>query len=268
MIPGAAIKLSAGSGGGFWEVPVLFEDNHLLALDKPAGLLTSPDPESPQQPSLLKLLHAGIAESKPWALQCGLQYVMNAHRLDFETSGVILFARNKEVLLHLADLFGSEKPINSCVALVRGAPKEETFTIDAALAPHPGKPGFMRIDIKDGKRSRTSFVILERFAGYALVKCQPLTSRTHQVRVHLQRAGLPVVADPMYGGGVLFLSQLKRGYRARKGGPERPLIGRVALHAERLELPHPVGGGMLAISAPWPKDLTVAVKYLRLFASR
>jgi RluA family pseudouridine synthase len=268
MIPGAPIKLSAGSDGGFWEVPVLFEDEHLLALDKPAGLLTSPDPEAPQQPSLLKLLHAGIAESKPWARQRGLQYLMNAHRLDLETSGVILFARSKDVLVRLADLFGSEKPINSCVALVRGAPKQETFTIDAGLAPHPGKPGFMHIDAKGGKRSRTSFVILERFAGYALVKCQPLTSRTHQVRVHLQRAGLPVVADAMYGGGPLFLSQLKRGYRARKGGPEHPLIGRVALHAERLELPHPIGGGVLSISAPWPKDLTVAVKYLRLFASR
>src|ERR1051326_8122741 len=98
----AVIKLSSPSTQEFWEIPVLYEDEHLLALDKPAGLLTSPDRYDSQRPNLMKLLHAGIAESKPWAREHRLTYLSNAHRLDFDTSGVILLAKNKETLVQLA----------------------------------------------------------------------------------------------------------------------------------------------------------------------
>ena len=103
----AVIKLSSPATKGFWEIPVLFEDEHLLALDKPSGLLTSPDRYDAERPNLMKLLHAGIAEGKPWAKERGLTYLSNAHRLDFETSGVILLAKNKETLVKLADMFGA-----------------------------------------------------------------------------------------------------------------------------------------------------------------
>src|SRR5882724_4883703 len=89
------IKLSSPATREFWEMPVLFEDEHLLALDKPAGLLTSPDRYDPARPNLMKLLHAGIERGAPWAKQRGLSYLMNAHRLDFETSGIILLAMSK-----------------------------------------------------------------------------------------------------------------------------------------------------------------------------
>ena len=262
----AVIKLSSPATREFWEIPVLFEDEHLLALDKPAGLLTSPDRYDPQRPNLMALLHAAIEAGKPWARERKLAYLSNAHRLDFETSGALLLAKSKPVLVALANLFGSEKPLKKYVALVWGAPPEEQFEVDAKLSSHPAKPGFIRVDPKSGKKSRTRFMVLEKFSDYALLRCEPLTERTHQIRAHLRHAGLPIVGDALYGGKNLWLSRLKRDYRLKPGREERPLISRVALHDEELTLPHPVTGQATVISAPWPKDLRVGVKYLRQFA--
>ena len=262
----ATIKLSSPATNEFWEIPVVFEDEHLLALDKPSGLLTSPDRYDPDRPNLMKLLHAGIAEAKLWARERGLTYLSNAHRLDFETSGIILLAKNKPVLVQLADLFGAEKPVKKYVALVQGCPIEDEFEIDAKLSPHPVKVGLMRVDPKHGKKSMTKFSVLEKFSSYTLMRCEPLTGRTHQIRIHLRHAGVPIVGDELYGGKPLWLSRLKPNYRLKPGREERPLMARVALHAEQLELNHPVTGQSLAITAPWPKDLTVAVKYLRQFS--
>ena len=104
------------------------------------------------------------------------------------------------------------------------------------------------------------------FPAGLLLRCQPLIERTHQIRVHLRHAGFPVVGDELYGGKTLWLSRLKRNFRLKPGHEERPLISRAALHAEELTLPHPVTGETLTITAPWPKDLRVALKYLRQFA--
>ncbi len=264
----SCIKLSAPASRKFWEIPVLFEDEYLLALDKPGGLLTSPDRYDPQRPNLMKLLHAAITGGKPWVRERGLNYLMNAHRLDFDTSGVILLAKSKPALVALADLFGSEKPLKQYVALVQGTPTEEKFEVDASLAPHPVRTGLIRVDPKNGKRSRTVFEVLEKFSGWTLLRCQPLIGRTHQIRAHLRHAGLSIVGDELYGGKPLWLSRLKPDYRLKRGHTERPLISRVALHAEQLTLPHPVTGETLTITAPWPKDFKVAVKYLRQFAKR
>lgn len=259
------IKLSSPATQEFWEIPVLFEDEHLLAIDKPSGLLSSPDRYDPNRPNLMKLLHAGIAAGKPWARERSLTYLMNAHRLDFETSGIILLAKNKPVLVELANLFGSEKPLKKYVALVRGTPAEPELEIDDKLAPHPTKIGLIRIDPKRGKRSRTIVRTLERFSRYTLLQCEPLTGRTHQIRVHLQSRELPIVGDALYGGRPIFLSSLKKNYVLKPGHEERPLMGRVALHAESLELVHPVTGKTVSISSPWPKDFQVTIKYLRQF---
>jgi 23S rRNA-/tRNA-specific pseudouridylate synthase len=97
------------------------------------------------------------------------------------------------------------------------------------------------------------------------LNCFPTTGRTHQIRVHLQHTGLPIVGDSPYGGSPLWLSRLKPDYRLKPGRTERPLLSRVALHAERLTLAHPVTGETITFTAPWPKDLQVAVKYLRQF---
>ncbi len=262
----ATIKLSSPATHEFWEIPVLFEDAHLLSLDKPAGLLASPDRNDPTRPSLMTLLHAGIAAGKPWAGERSLSYLMHAHRPDVETSGVFLLAKTKPVLVALANFFSLEQPCKQYVTLVHGAPKEDRFEIDAKIAPHPVRPGLMRIDSKGGKRARTRFEVVERFSRNTLLKCEPLPERPHQIRLHLGHAGLRVVGDELYGGKPLWLSHLKPDFRLKEGKTERPLISRVTLHMERLTLPHPITGEVLTITAPWPKDLKVAVKYLRQYA--
>jgi RluA family pseudouridine synthase len=255
---------------------VLFEDEHLLALDKPAGLPTAPETEARvetdvaavERPSLMKLLHAGIAAGKPWARERNLNYLNNQHRLDADTSGVLLLAKNKPAHIALADLFGCDQPQRKYIALVRGNLIEESFEVNAKIAPHAVQPGLMRVDKDNGKAAKTKITLLENFtrAGYALVKCEPVTDRPHQIRVHLSHVDLPIVADELYGGKKLWLSRLKKDFRLKPGHEERPLISRTALHAEELTLPHPITGETVTIKSEWPKDLRVAVKYLRLYA--
>jgi 23S rRNA pseudouridine1911/1915/1917 synthase len=265
----STIKLSSPATREFWEIPVLFEDEHLLALDKPARLLATPDPDDTPRPSLMALLHAGITGAKPWASERSLTYLNNACRLDFDASGVILLAKTKTAFMTLADLFSSEKVQQSYLALVRGEPLEKQFEVDAKLSPHPVKPGVMRVDHAGGKQAKTRFEVLETFprSGYALLKCEPLTGRLHQIRVHASYIDLKIAGDEIYGGKPLWLSRLKQDYRLKPGREERPLLGRAALHSEQITLPHPVTGESLTITAEWPKDIKVALKYLRLYAT-
>lgn len=260
------IKLSSPDTGEFWEIAVLFEDEHLLALDKPAGLLTSPERDEPTRPNLMTLLHAAIAGGKPWARSRNLTYLANAHRLDGEASGVILLAKNKPSHIALANLFSAEKPRKVYGALVQGAPPETTFEVDEKIAPFPGRPGVMRVDPKNGKKARTQFEVRERFGGWTWIECRPITDRAHQIRVHLKHFRLPVAGDRTYGGRQLLLSRIKPDFRLKPGHDERPLIATATLHAEEISLPHPVTGADLKIMAPCPKELTVALKYLRRYA--
>jgi 23S rRNA pseudouridine1911/1915/1917 synthase len=263
---GNIIKLSARAAGEFWEIPIVFEDDHLLAVNKPSRLLVSPDRYDPDRPNLMKLLHRDIADHKPWAVQRGLTYLANVHRLDFETTGVLLLAKTKPALVTLANLFGSEKPLKTYTALVHGMPEKDEFEVDVPIGPHPRVLGLMAVSPKSGKKSKTRFTVVQKFRGYTLLKCHPLTGRTHQIRVHLRWMKLSIVGDEAYHGSPLLLSQLKSNYRLRHDREERPLIATVALHAEELSLPHPVSGEQITMTAPWPKDLTVAVKYLKRYA--
>ncbi len=258
-----SIKLSSPATEEFWEIPVLFEDDHLLAINKPARLLTSPDRYESDRPSLMRLLHAGIAEGKPWAAQRRLSYMANAHRLDFECTGVLLLAKTKPALVHLANQFGCEKPVQTYLSILPGTPPDPKWEVDAPIAAFPGRPGQMRVDPKTGKKSRTSFEVREQFRGYTLVQCRPSTARPHQIRVHLKHWGLPICGDRVYGGRPLMLSELKEDFRLKPGKTERPLISTVALHAEELTITHPVTGAELKLTAPWPKDFAVAVQRLR-----
>ena len=259
------IKLSSKATDDFWKIDVLYEDDHLLALNKPALLLTSPDRYDPNRPNLMKLLHAGIATQADWAKARGLTYLANAHRLDFETSGAILLAKDKPTLIHLANAFGNAKISKEYIALCHSSPTYEEFELQAPLGPHPVKLNLMRVDKKMGKPAETRFVVQERFQRYCLLQCFPRTGRTHQIRVHLAHLDHPIVGDSLYGGKPLFLSSLKRDYQFKKNEPERALISRCALHAQGLEFEHPNGNERVKIVAPLPKDLTVAAKYLRKF---
>jgi RluA family pseudouridine synthase len=261
----ATIKLSVPVTHEFWEIPVLFEDAHLLALDKPAGLAASPDRLNPEKPDLMTLLHAAIAAGKPWARERNLTYLNNAHRLDAEATGIFLLVKDKPTLIALADLFGSGKPLKKYVALVHGSPGKETFETNAKIAAHAVQPGLQRVDPVDGKKSRALFTVLERFANCTLLRCEPLTDRPHQVRVLLEHAGWPVVGDELYGGKKLWLSRFKKNYRLKPGHEERPLLSRPALHVAELDFPHPVTGEAVSIKSELAKDLRVALKYLREF---
>jgi RluA family pseudouridine synthase len=262
------IKISSPATRDFWEIPVLFEDEHLLALDKPARLLVSPDRNNPTRPALISRLHHDIERGATWVKKRpGLSYLMNVHRLDFEATGILLLAKNKPAFITLANQFGSEKPNRIFLALVRGSMQQDTFDINAKIAPNRSKPGLMRIDDRGGKRARTEFTVRERFKGYSLLECRPLTARQHQIRVHLQYLGLPILGDDDYGGRQLLLSSLKKDYHLKPNKIERPLISTVALHAEKFVLAHPVTGNEITIEAPLPKDFRVALKYLRLHAA-
>src|SRR5690606_32794424 len=122
------IKLSAPETKEFWKVPVLHEDETLFALDKPARLLTSPDRYDPNRPNLMRILHRDIERGAPWTKEREITYLANAHRLDFETSGVILLAKTKPALVALANDFGSNLTRKSYVALVAGTPETESFS--------------------------------------------------------------------------------------------------------------------------------------------
>jgi RluA family pseudouridine synthase len=264
----AAIKLSSPATREFWEIPVLFEDGHLLALDKPGRLLTSPDVEDTLRPSLVKLMHDGIAAEKPWAAERHLDYLNHANELDHDATGVLLLAKNKPAFIALANLLSAEKAHIKYLALVRGEPQENQFEVNAKLSPHPVKPGVMRVDSSGGKPATTRFEVLENFPrhGYALLQCEPLIERVHQVRVHASHVGLKIVGDELYGGKPLWLSRLKKDFRLKPGREERPLLARVALHAAEFSLPHPITGETIIIKSEWPKDLKVALKYLRQYA--
>ena len=262
----AAIKLSSPATSEFWEIPVLHEDEHLLALDKPAGLLVSPDKLEPDRPSLIKLLHAAIAAGKPWARERNVTYLVNTHRLDADTTGVLLLAKNKAALVEVANQLGTDTPIRKYLALVQGVPPDATFSVDEKIGSHPLQPGRMRIDPRNGKKSKTECTVVESYSKWSLIHCVPGTERTQQVLLHLSHVGFPVVGDESRGGKKLWLSRLKKDFYLKPGHDERPLISRVALHAEELNLLHPATRAPLTLKSEWPKDIRVAVKYLRQYA--
>ena len=262
----ATVKVSSPATREFWEIPVLYEDEHLLALEKPVGLLVSPDRLAPERPNLMQLLHEGIKAAKPWASERNLAYLANSHRLDSDTGGILLLARNKAALVAMADQFGSDKPVRKYVALVQGVPLDNSFAVSEKIAPHPLKAGRMRVDSRHGKKSKTDFAVLEKFSRWSVLHCTPRGERPQQITLHLSHAGFPVVGDETHGGKKLWLSRLKRDFRLKPGREERPLISHTALHLEEMNLAHPVTHQPLVIKSEWPKDFRVALKYLRQFA--
>lgn len=250
------------------EVAILFEDENVIAINKPAGLLIAPDRLDRSRENLLSLFHAGIHLQRPWAKSRQLSYLAHVHRLDLGTSGVVLLARNKPTLSNLVRQFHQQKQRHTFVALIVGSLPEPEMEISLPLAHSLVQPGITVVDHHRGKPAVTHVAQLESFRGYTLIKAEAPTDNLHQIRVHLRETGCPLVADHDYGTGFpLLLSELKKHYRMKPEG-EHPLMARPALHAEKLEISHPLTNQPLVIEAPWPKDLTISVKYLRKFAAR
>ena len=273
--------------------PILFEDESLIAFDKPSGLLVAPDRWDKTRENLMGLVHAHPKYGRT---------VANVHRLDADTSGILLCAKTKPALDFLSGQFQAKTVEKKYHALVAVLPPEramkviapirdesgglpESFSVEVALGEDERQPGRMRVfKGRGGKDCVTEFRTLERFRGsafparrpgalrvpsasFAFVECRPLTGRTHQLRVHLAAAGAPILNDPFYGdpGLTLRLSDLKRGYKGRED--EKPLVDRLALHASGLTFKHPVTREPVTLQSPLPHAFEVALKYLRKFAA-
>jgi 23S rRNA pseudouridine1911/1915/1917 synthase len=235
--------------------PVIYDDAALVAFAKPSGLLVVRDRWDRELANLVDLVHeAGHAE---WS---------NVHRIDRDTSGVILFAKTREALNHVARQFEHHEAEKAYVALVAPTPKSKTGTIDAPIADDPHRPGRMIVGHR-GAESQTDYEVLEDWRGrWAWLRLRPRTGRTHQLRVHMATLGSPIMCDPFYGKAEpLLLSQIKRNYRPTRD-VEPPQLNRLALHAESLTITHPMSGERLTITAPLPDDLAFALKQLRRYA--
>ena len=268
--------------------PIVFEDDAIVAFDKPSGLLVAPDRWDKERENLMGLVHAHPRYGAA---------VANVHRLDADTSGLLLCAKTKPALDFLTGQFQAktvEKKYHALVAVlpvgqamkvvapVRDAAGAlpDVFVVELALGEDERQPGRMRVfKGRGGKECTTEFRTLERFHGaplfdrsragaggsFAFVECRPLTGRTHQLRVHLAAAGAPILNDPFYGDPAikLRLSDLKRRYKGREN--EKPLLDRLALHASELTFKHPASREAVTLRAGLPHEFEVALKYLRKF---
>jgi 23S rRNA pseudouridine955/2504/2580 synthase/23S rRNA pseudouridine1911/1915/1917 synthase len=237
---------------------VLWSAPGAIAIDKPAGLAAIPgrgetDSVLERVARDLGLPDAGEADPR----------VRVVHRLDKDTTGVMLFATDRATQQHFSHQFQNNTIHKEYLALVRGKPIEQSGEIDAPLAPHPTSPRRMAVVKHGGRPAKTAWRVEESFRGFALLRCFPKTGKTHQIRVHLAHIGLPLAIDPLYGSGEgILLSTFKRGYRTSRGEEERPLIDRLTLHAHRLTF-LARDGASVAVESPLPKDFRAVLTQLR-----
>ena len=254
------------------ELEVLYEDEEVLVVDKPAGLPVEPERWERGNACLsgalleLDLRRSSVEPASPTSPTAGLDFRSRlVLRIDKDTTGAVLVAKELETERRLREAFASGEVHKSYLALVEGEyplAGDEEEQLDSPIGPDRRRSGRMRIDEGGGKPSLTAVRVEQRFRGYTLLRCQPLTGRTHQIRVHLSGAGFPLVVDPVYGRrDALRLSEFKSGYRSKPGRPESPLIDRLTLHAHRIGFPTS-GGRRQEVEAPVPKDLTRVLKQL------
>jgi 23S rRNA pseudouridine1911/1915/1917 synthase len=234
------------------KLSILHEDEHMLVINKPAGLLSIPDRYDAQKPNARHMLEKKYG--KIWVV----------HRLDKNTSGLVCFALHEAAHKSLSAQFEDRTVEKQYWAIVYGRPPATEGTIEKPIAPHPYIRGKMAINPK-GKNATTHYRAIETFGHYALLECQIETGRTHQIRVHLESLGCPIAGDGLYGkSDTLFLSAIKqRGFKLSKGTSERALLNRQALHAIKLKLVHPFDEQAMSFEAPLPKDMSATLNQLR-----
>jgi 23S rRNA pseudouridine1911/1915/1917 synthase len=208
-------------------VPVVFEDGHVLVVDKPAGLVVHPGAGNPSGTLVNALLGKGIAGGKD-SSRPGV-----VHRLDRDTSGLMVLAKGEPAYSRLVEMMSARRVERVYRAVVVGRDLPETGTIDSPVGRDPDNPTLMAAGL--GKPAITHFEVLAEAAGHTMIRVRLETGRTHQIRVHLSAIGYPVYADPLYG---------------------EPVPGRrLWLHAERLSFQHPVSGEPLGFWSEIPEDL-------------
>jgi 23S rRNA pseudouridine955/2504/2580 synthase/23S rRNA pseudouridine1911/1915/1917 synthase len=228
---------------------IIFENEELIAINKPSGLLSIPD-RMGEDISLKAMLLERFGK------------IFTVHRLDRDTSGVIVFAKDEETHQALSVLFEGRETEKHYVGLVQGQPVQESGSIDAPIMEHPGKVSKMMTHAK-GKPSLTDYEVLETFRLFSWLRFRIHTGRTHQIRVHMQHIGHPIVCDAVYGDArPVLLSALKRNFKLSKTAEEeRPILSRLALHAEKLSFT--LNGEAFTFEAPVPKDLKATLQQLR-----
>ena len=233
------------------ELSIIFENEDFLAVNKSAGVLTIPDRHDETQLSLYKIL----------LQQYGKIFIV--HRLDRETSGLVLFAKNDVSHRYLSQLFEQRHIEKIYLGIIRGSLPAKKGAINEAIAEHPLHKGVMTVS-KKGKPSLTEYEVTEDYGIYSLVQFNIHSGRTHQIRVHMKFAGHPIACDHVYGDGKpILLSSFKRKYKlSSHDDEEKPLIKRLALHSQRLifmdahEKRH-------TLEASLPKDMNALLQQLK-----
>jgi 23S rRNA pseudouridine1911/1915/1917 synthase len=245
---------------------ILYEDEHLAAINKPPAMVVHPGRGHWKGTLTAALAHHFRSLSDVGGpVRPGV-----VHRLDRDTTGVIVVAKSNRAHFELAQQFEERVTEKEYMAIVVGAPEYDRDMIDLPIGIHPYQREKMaiRVNHESSKPAKTFYEVVERFSGFALVRAMPKTGRTHQIRVHLSHLGYPVLCDKQYGGR----SRITRGELARdlSSDPlsEPPLLDRHALHAFRLTISHPMSGESLTFEAPLPADMTETLAALRQLRPR
>jgi len=239
---------------------IVYEDDALLVIEKPAGLVVHPGAGVQSGTLVHALLHhapaiAGVGgEGRPGIV----------HRLDRETSGLLVVAKTEPAYLALVEALRERTVSRVYRALVWGDPGPESGVIDLPIGRDPRERKRMAVVRAGGRPARTRWRVLERFGPAALVEARLETGRTHQIRVHFAALKHPVVGDPVYGGRVRKVLSLRQSERSLADALLR-VMRRQALHAAELELAHPVSGEALRFESALPADFSRALEILRAF---
>ncbi|MGC4233566.1 MAG: RluA family pseudouridine synthase [Niabella sp.] len=234
---------------------IVFENNDLVALNKPSGMLSVPDREG-EEPSLKDHLKQQYPE------------IYTVHRLDKETSGLIIFAKTASAHKHFSKQFEERKTVKIYLGLLIGSLQKTEGTVDAPIAENQVKRGSMLIH-KRGKSAITDYKLLKDFKRYSWVQFRIHTGRTHQIRVHAKELGHPLVGDVVYGDGKpVLLSSFKNKFKLGKEmEEEKPLLNRLALHAFQLKITGE-NGELFELEAPLYKDMRVTLLQLEKFLKK
>ncbi len=232
-------------------IEFLYEDEQILVVNKPAGLASVPEGFREDLPSLSSILSEGFGA------------VWMVHRLDKDTSGVMILARNEDAHRTLNTQFENRDVGKVYHAILVGQPDWNERKVVVPLMVDGDRQHRTLPDPERGKVAVTQFTLLQRIRKFAVVEARPETGRTHQIRAHAKFLNLPIACDALYGDGQpIMLSAFKKGYRAKGDRDERALIDRVALHAFQLEVIHPTTGESLQFEAPYPKDFRATISQL------
>jgi 23S rRNA pseudouridine1911/1915/1917 synthase len=228
----------------------IFENEDFIAINKPAGLLSIPDREG-KDPSL-----------KGW-LKEKYGVIFTVHRLDRETSGMIVFAKNEASHKYLSRIFEERAVEKIYQGIVQGNLAVPKGSIEMPIMEHPARQGVM-VTNKKGKASLTDYEVLEDLGLYSLVQFRIHTGRTHQIRVHMQHLGHPIVCDELYGDArPVFISSFKKNFKlSRSEEEERPILSRLALHSQLLHFKDEKGE-FHTFEAPLPKDMKALLQQLK-----